>query len=57
MELSIDRWNEIAWGAWGVLSFIALIAWLRWEYTSEDQVKLEDQEKIVPKEEDTEHLP
>jgi len=53
MELSIDRWNEIAWGAWGVLSFIALIAWLRWEYTSEE----EDQEKIVPKEEDTEHLP
>jgi hypothetical protein len=28
---------EIAWGAWGLLSFIALIVWLRWEGTPEDQ--------------------
>ena len=29
--------EKIAWGAWGVLSFTALIAWLRWEGTPEDQ--------------------
>ena len=32
MELSIDpeTAERIAWGAWGVLSFIALILYLRW---------------------------
>jgi hypothetical protein len=39
MELSIDPGTEerIAWGACGVLSFIALIAWCRWQGTPEDQ--------------------
>jgi hypothetical protein len=29
--------ERITWGALGLLSFIALIAWLRWEGTPEDQ--------------------
>ena len=39
MELSIDAETagRLAWGAWGVLSFIALIVWCRWEGTPEDQ--------------------
>ena len=39
MELSIDpeTAERIAWGACGVLSFIALIAWCRWQGTPEDQ--------------------
>ena len=39
MELSIDP--ETAEWIWGVLSFIALIAWCRWEGTPEDQRELE----------------
>ena len=27
----------IIWGAWGLVSFIALIVWLRWAGTPEDQ--------------------
>jgi hypothetical protein len=36
MELLIGRAfevgtvDEIAWGAWGLLGFVALIVWLRW---------------------------
>jgi hypothetical protein len=32
MELSIDpeTAERIAWGAWGLLSFIAIILYLRW---------------------------
>jgi len=39
MELSIDpeTAERIAWGACGVLSFIALIVWCRWRGTPEDQ--------------------
>ena len=33
--------------AWGLLSFIALIVWLRWEGTPEDQNK--DEPPRVPK--------
>ena len=42
MELSIDpeTAERIVWGAWGVLSFIALIAWCRWAGTPEDQREL-----------------
>jgi hypothetical protein len=29
--------ERIAWGTWGVLSFIALIVWYRWRGTPEDQ--------------------
>ena len=29
----------VAWSVWGVVSFIALIAWLRWEGPLEDQKK------------------
>jgi len=49
MELSIDpeTAERIAWGAWGVLSFIALIAWCRWEGTPEHQRELTPPE--VPK--------
>ena len=39
--------ERIAWGVWGLLSFIALIAWLRWEGPLEDQKKNEPPE--VPK--------
>jgi hypothetical protein len=39
---------EIAWNAWGLLSFIALIAWLRWEGPLEDQKN--DDRPQVPKE-------
>jgi hypothetical protein len=41
MELSIDPGTaeRIAWGAWGVLSFITLIAWCRWRGTPQDQEK------------------
>jgi len=31
--------EKFAWGAWGLLSFIVLIAWLRWEGPWEDQKK------------------
>ncbi|MGA8694615.1 MAG: hypothetical protein WB689_12385 [Xanthobacteraceae bacterium] len=31
--------ESIAWGAWGLLNFIALIVWLRWMGTWEDQKK------------------
>jgi hypothetical protein len=38
MELSIDAETErLAWGAWGVLCFIALIVWCRWRGTPHDQ--------------------
>jgi len=49
MELSIDpeTAERIAWGACGVLSFIALIVWLRWVGTREDQREVTPPE--VPK--------
>jgi hypothetical protein len=49
MELSIDpgTGEKIAWGAWGVLSFIALIVWCRWRGTPEDEKKVRPPE--VPK--------
>jgi hypothetical protein len=49
MELSIDpeTAERIAWGAWGVLSFIALIAWCRWRGTPQDQEK--DEPAQLPK--------
>jgi hypothetical protein len=34
--------ERIAWGAWGLLSFIALIGWLRWVGP------LKDQRKVTP---------
>jgi hypothetical protein len=40
--------ERIAWGAWGLLTFIALIAWLRWEGPLEDQKK--DDRPQLPKE-------
>jgi hypothetical protein len=36
--------ERIAWGAWGLLSFIVLIIWLRWEGPWEDQKKDEPHE-------------
>jgi hypothetical protein len=39
--------ERIIWGAWGLLSFIALIVWLRWMGTWEDQKK--DEPPKVPK--------
>lgn len=30
MELSPEAAERIAWGAWGLLSFIFLIVYLRW---------------------------
>jgi hypothetical protein len=49
MELPIDpeTAERIAWGIWGVLSFIALIAWCRWRGTPQDQEK--DELAQVPK--------
>jgi hypothetical protein len=46
MELSIDpeTAERIAWGAWGVLSFIALIVWCRWA------PPLQDQREVTPPE-------
>ena len=38
---------EIGWGASGLLSFITLIAWLRWEGPREDQKQ--DEPPQVPK--------
>jgi hypothetical protein len=40
--------ERITWGALGLLSFILLIAWLRWEGPWEDQKK--DEPPEVPKE-------
>ena len=39
MELSIDAETaeRLAWGACGVLCFIALIVWCRWRGTPDDQ--------------------
>ena len=42
--------ETIAWSALGLLSFIALIAWLRCDGTPEDQKK--DEPPQVPKERD-----
>jgi hypothetical protein len=39
--------EKIAWDALGLLSFIALIVWLRWEGPREDQKK--DEPPQVPK--------
>jgi hypothetical protein len=39
--------ERIAWGVWGLLSFIVLIVWLRWEGTPEDERKVRPPE--VPK--------
>ena len=47
MELSLDL-NTAERIAWGLLSFIALIVYLRWEGPLEDQKKDEPPEK--PKE-------
>jgi hypothetical protein len=43
--MSTEEW--IARGAWGLLSFIVLIVWLRWEGPWEDQKK--DEPPVVPK--------
>jgi hypothetical protein len=32
--------ERITWGVWGLLSFIVLIVWLRWEGAPEDQRKM-----------------
>jgi hypothetical protein len=40
--------ERIIWGAWGLLSFIVLIIWLRWEGPWEDQKK--DEPPQLPKE-------
>jgi len=40
--------EKIAWDSLGLLSFIALIVWLRWEGPREDQKK--DEPPQVPKE-------
>ena len=45
MELSLEAAERIAWGAWGLLSFIVLIIWLRWECPREDQKKDEPPEE------------
>ena len=37
--------ERIAWGAWGLLCFIVLIIWLRWEGPWEDQKKDEPPEE------------
>jgi len=52
MELfwSSEHVERIAWGAWGLLSFIALIVWLRWAGPPEDQKKDEPPEE--PKDRD-----
>jgi hypothetical protein len=42
--------ERIAWGVWGLLSFMALIVWLRWEGPLEDQRQVTPPE--VPKERD-----
>jgi hypothetical protein len=49
MELfvGIGTAERIAWGALGLLSFIALIVWLRWEGTPGDQREVTPPE--VPK--------
>jgi hypothetical protein len=39
--------ERLAWGALGLLSFIVLIVWLRWEGPWEDQKKYEP--PVVPK--------
>jgi hypothetical protein len=47
----VNTVEEIAWGVWGLLSFVALIVWLRWEGSREDQKKPGDQKKDEPPEE------
>jgi hypothetical protein len=37
--MSMSTAERIMWGSLGVLSFIALIVWLRWEGPREDQKK------------------
>jgi hypothetical protein len=39
--------ESIAWGVWGVLSFIFLIVYLRWVGTPDDQKK--EETRKVPK--------
>ncbi len=41
MELfpDIDTAEKIAWDTWGLLSFVAVIVWLRWEGPWEKQNK------------------
>jgi hypothetical protein len=36
--------ERIIWGAWGLLSFVVLTIWLRWEGPWEDQKKDEPPE-------------
>jgi hypothetical protein len=45
--------EKIAWGALGLLSFIVLIVWLRWEGTPEDQRKLTPPEEPKERERQT----
>jgi hypothetical protein len=47
--------ERIAWGALGLLSFIVLILWLRWEGPWEDQKKDEPPEAQKEKERQTEN--
>jgi hypothetical protein len=49
MSMSTEEW--IARGALGVLSFIVVIIWLRWEGPRENQKKPGDQKKDEPPEE------
>jgi hypothetical protein len=48
MELPPEDAERIIWGAWGLLSFIALIVYLRWAGTPENQKK--DEPPKVPNE-------
>jgi hypothetical protein len=47
-EMGMSTAESIAWSVSGLLSFIALIAWLHWEGPREDQKK--DDPPQVPKE-------
>jgi hypothetical protein len=53
MSMSTEEW--IARGALGVLSFIVLIIWLRWEGPREDQKKDEPPEARKERERQTEN--
>jgi hypothetical protein len=47
--------EKIAWGAWGLLSFIVLIAWLRWEGPWGDQKKDEPPQVLKERERQAEN--
>ena len=37
-EMGLDTPERIIWGAWGLLSFVFLIVYLRWEGPREDEL-------------------